>query len=190
MVNVAPEMVLPAPQSLAIAYAPAAVRPQLRWLLLLDLRLQGILAKVQEPLIAQIRLAWWRDMLGKVPEERPKGEPLLARLAELEPNTSLIEAAIGTVNATELQLAGGDDAAIARARSICSAYASWTGADLQMAEMLAIAWGEQASDVIKSTRALRPLSILALAEQLERGTIQPGILGAGVRLSWHALTGR
>lgn len=46
-------------------------------------RLTKVLADAREPMIGQIKLAWWRDMLSLLatdPAALPKGEPLLADL--------------------------------------------------------------------------------------------------------------
>ena len=46
-------------------------------------RLTKLLQDAREPLIGQIKLAWWRDMMAMLasdPEALPKGEPLLADL--------------------------------------------------------------------------------------------------------------
>lgn len=46
-------------------------------------RLTNLLIGAREPLIGQIKLAWWRDMaamLARDPDSLPKGEPLLAAL--------------------------------------------------------------------------------------------------------------
>jgi phytoene synthase len=46
-------------------------------------RLTKLLTDAREPLIGQIKLAWWRDMaaiLARDPDGLPKGEPLLAEL--------------------------------------------------------------------------------------------------------------
>lgn len=72
---------LPAMQRLALAYAPRSARDATLALLALDTRLAGVLRGASEPMLAQIRLAWWRDMLGRKAEERPSGEPLVALLA-------------------------------------------------------------------------------------------------------------
>jgi hypothetical protein len=188
MVNIASDEAISAPQMLAIAYAPTLVQSRLRWLLRFDNRLQGILGRATEPIIAQMRLAWWRDTLRKAPQDRPKGEPLLAALHDLGPDPLIINASISLVDAVELGLDGGG--LKERAGVICTTYAGWTDSDPDMAEKLALAWAGQSDAVMTSTRVLRPLSILALSEQLENGAVKPGIFGAGVRLNWHALTGR
>lgn len=73
---------LPTAQRLALSYAPARSRAPTLSLLALDARLDGLVRQAREPLLAQIRLAWWRDRLSENPENWPGGEPLLAALAE------------------------------------------------------------------------------------------------------------
>lgn len=68
---------LPLPQRLALNYAPAAWREATGALFALDARLSELVAKANEPLLAQLRLAWWRDELGKPAGERAKGDPVL-----------------------------------------------------------------------------------------------------------------
>lgn len=72
---------LPAPWRLAVAYAPAATRDRWLTMLVLDMRLAGVVRSAREPILAQMRLAWWRDRLRDSAEAWPKGEPLLAALA-------------------------------------------------------------------------------------------------------------
>lgn len=74
---------LPDAQRLAWAYANSASRAPLSILMALDLRLADIVRSIREPLLAQMRLAWWRDELAKSPEARPKGEPLLESIGEI-----------------------------------------------------------------------------------------------------------
>ncbi|PLK27750.1 squalene/phytoene synthase family protein [Novosphingobium sp. TH158] len=73
---------LPPLSRLALSYAPAAARADWLTLLALDARLAGVVRQAREPVLAQIRLAWWRERLEQDPADRPRGEPLLARLAE------------------------------------------------------------------------------------------------------------
>ena len=74
---------LPDAQQLAMAYANAASRQPLLILMEFDLRLAEIVRSIREPLLAQMRLAWWRDELAKSPEDRPTGEPLLAAIGDV-----------------------------------------------------------------------------------------------------------
>lgn len=70
-----------APQTrLALAYAPGAVRPLYLALFALDARLGAIVSSAREPMLAQLKLAWWREQLEKPADQRAKGQPLLAAL--------------------------------------------------------------------------------------------------------------
>lgn len=58
-------------------------RPAITALWALAERLTKLLHDAREPLIGQIKLAWWRDMMAMLandPAALPKGEPLLAEL--------------------------------------------------------------------------------------------------------------
>jgi len=65
---------------LALAWAPVRARPATAALLALDQRLATILRQKREPLLAQMRLAWWRDRLGEPPESWPRGDAVLDAL--------------------------------------------------------------------------------------------------------------
>lgn len=78
--NTASPDALPAPQRLALAYASARSRPATLALLALDARLAAILRGRREPIAAQLRLAWWRDVLARPAAEWPAGEPMLDAL--------------------------------------------------------------------------------------------------------------
>ncbi len=70
-------------QRLALSYAPGHAREAALTLMLLDNRLSAILRQKGEVMIAQIKLAWWRERLGEDPVKWPRGEPLLERLQAL-----------------------------------------------------------------------------------------------------------
>ena len=67
---------------LVLAYAPARARPDWLTILALDARLAGVVRQAREPMLAQMRLAWWRDRFAADPATWPKGEPLLRQLAD------------------------------------------------------------------------------------------------------------
>lgn len=69
---------------LALAYAPARSREPWLAMLLLDQRLSRIVTQAREPILAQMRLAWWRDRLCEPPEAFHSGEPLLRSFAGWE----------------------------------------------------------------------------------------------------------
>jgi 15-cis-phytoene synthase len=109
---------LPLAQRLALSYTPVRWRSAVLALLLLDNRLAAILRQGGEPVIAQIKLAWWRDRLGENPDVWPSGEPLLQALrqwpaaaAQLLPLVNGWEALL----AEELTLAAIEDFAQGRA---------------------------------------------------------------------------
>ena len=75
---------LPLLQRLALSYAPQNAHLQTLGLMALDNRLAGIVSRSTQPMLAQIRLAWWREQLAQTPQDWPKGEPLLALLRHWE----------------------------------------------------------------------------------------------------------
>src|SRR5690348_17161095 len=81
---------LPPVQRLALAYAPQQARPATLALLALDARLAGILRRRGEPALAQMRLAWWRDVLQKDKEAWPRGDILLGQLREWRDPVGLV----------------------------------------------------------------------------------------------------
>jgi phytoene synthase len=68
--------------AVALAWQPQTTRPALGALFNLDRRLAAAIAQANEPMLAQIRLAWWRDRLAEPAFARPIGEPLLAAITE------------------------------------------------------------------------------------------------------------
>lgn len=73
---------LPALQRLALAYAPAPARMRTLALFALDARLADIVRRAKEPALGQLRLAWWRELLGQDRAKWPCGDPLVSLLAE------------------------------------------------------------------------------------------------------------
>jgi phytoene synthase len=66
---------------LALAYAPAEARPALEALWRLDVTLGAVVARRREPMVARIRLAWWREALQRLDGAPPPPEPVLQALA-------------------------------------------------------------------------------------------------------------
>lgn len=71
---------LPLAHRLALSYVPAPAKADTLALLALDARLAGIVRSDGEAIIAQMKLAWWRERLADDPAGWPLGEPLLAQL--------------------------------------------------------------------------------------------------------------
>ncbi|GAB5347521.1 hypothetical protein [Alteriqipengyuania sp. 357] len=67
---------------LALAYARRTDRPVFEDLFALDRRLADAVRQASEPIIAQLKLAWWRDRFAQDRTDWPRGEPLLARMAQ------------------------------------------------------------------------------------------------------------
>jgi len=207
---------LPPLSRLALAYAPGRARADWLTLLAFDARLAGVVRQAREPMLAQLRLAWWRDRLGSDPGGWPAGDPLLGRLANWPDPAALValvdgwEALLGEApldRAALSQFADGRAVALAalaqRLHSPPGAAAAlarrWACADLALhvghpAERAAAAQLlEQAPPAARSARVLRPLALLAgLAERaVRRGEAEalsgPGALLAALRLG---ITGR
>lgn len=136
---------LPVLQRLALAYAPADVREPTLALLALDTRLAAILRAAREPMLAQLRLAWWREQLKVEPAAWPRGEPLLTVLRSWEGRRETLVALVDGWEAMtgEAPLPASALESLARARG--DAFAALAdlldaGRDREAARDLAIEW--------------------------------------------------
>lgn len=188
------------PVHLAVAYAQHKFRAPLALLLEIDNRLQGILENTREPMIAQIKMAWWREAFENSPNARPKGEPLLQALnnvGDVIPSAALQS----LVSAWEILLGSqhwAQDAvathAELRSDAIFQTYAQWVSTK-QGVKAAGQVWATDAlrqefpdrfpKDLQRGnapslrSRKLRPLSILNMSVRTS----------SGPRLVWNALTG-
>ena len=64
-------------ERVALNYAKPDIRPRLASFFALDRRLGQIVANSSEPMLGQMRIAWWRDMLKSSAEDRPAGDVVL-----------------------------------------------------------------------------------------------------------------
>ncbi len=78
---------LPPELRLALAYTPAQFRVRLCAAFALDRRLGQIVAQASEPMLGQLRLAWWRDQLALAASDRPKGDAVLGTISEVWAHT-------------------------------------------------------------------------------------------------------
>jgi 15-cis-phytoene synthase len=85
---------LPAVARLALVYAPARSRRQTLALLALDARLATLIRRSSEPMLAQLRLAWWREAIAQDPAKWPEGEPVLAALRSWGARASAVSALV------------------------------------------------------------------------------------------------
>ena len=62
---------------LALSLSPGSAQDIFAVTLALDERLARIVGSVSEPMLGQLRLAWWRDRLSEPVESRPRGDVVL-----------------------------------------------------------------------------------------------------------------
>ncbi|WP_168453031.1 hypothetical protein [Sphingopyxis microcysteis] len=110
-------------------------------------RLTKLLADAREPLIGQIKLAWWRDMaamLADDPAALPKGEPLLAELAASWAGRGALDT---LVDAAEAMLVADDAAAHdAAARAFGGALFALSGVPADGGARWGLVWGAALQD--------------------------------------------
>lgn len=193
------------PQRMAVAYARQDLREALSLLLEFDNRLMEVASKGQESLLKQMRLAWWREQIGKNRDSRARGEPLLARFGNLDESLALAPALQSLVDAWEqLILADGDnsqpEAASAnqiRANAVFGTYASWTKSPIDAGAVQAAGeyWAKGSigfpigSEMPKLLTGLKPLNLLFLACATGKEDGRAKRILQFTRISWHALTG-
>ena len=175
------------PARLAAAHAPAAARGAWIVFLALDERLGRIVANATEPMLAQLRLAWWRDRLRESPERRPRGEPLLALLPAWEAELPALEALVDGWEAMVGEAGPPARSALAEARvEAILALARLVGArdDPLRVEAAARRWAQaESGSAVPLGRAMRPLAILAALAGGDRGLrawlriVRLGLLG-------------
>ncbi|WP_133365397.1 hypothetical protein [Qipengyuania sediminis] len=101
-------------ERLALAYAPASARAKYHAVLALDARMQRLVLGAREPLLAQMKLAWWRDRTADL----ASGEhPVIALLSRVW--TGGAAPLVGLVDAWE-QVAVGEGGAIAAPRALAA----------------------------------------------------------------------
>jgi phytoene synthase len=81
MVNVTVTAIEDPERALALSYAPRDRRAALAALFALDAALGQVLRTTREPMVGQMRLAWWREALTRLDSTPPPGEPVLQALA-------------------------------------------------------------------------------------------------------------
>lgn len=183
------------PQRLALRYAPAEWRDELRALLLLDVRLGSVVQRGSEPLLTRIKLAWWREALEKNADARPKGEPLLAEISTLEAAgcRAIIASAIVLVDAWEevadreaVDAEAVERHSAGRAEAVFGHFANRVG-DRDALLLAGRIWAgaKPPEKGISLPRRGRAFSLLARASLVER---QPRF-GSALGYVWHALTG-
>ncbi|MFC0589197.1 hypothetical protein ACFFF7_07210 [Novosphingobium aquiterrae] len=114
-------------QRLALSYAPAAVRRTVLAVMALDARMSNVVVGAREPIMGQIRLAWWRERLREVRSDQ-RGEPLLDFVSDCAVDPLVLT---GLIDGWERLLGDPDAAALealAAARSLALASVAETDA--------------------------------------------------------------
>lgn len=151
-------------ERLAVAYAPGPVRPAWRGFLAFDRRLADAAREGRDPIMIQLRLAWWRDRMAEPAARWPAGEPLLATLAAWDAERPALSA---MVDGWEARNVGSDGGAALRSARIAAleALARMGGADdgavLADVRRAASEWLDRGgAGTIRLPRAMRPLVVL------------------------------
>ncbi|WP_226019280.1 hypothetical protein [Novosphingobium sp. FKTRR1] len=127
-----------------------------------DRRLADAARDGREPIMVQLRLAWWRDRLTEPPAARPKGEPLLALLSAWDAESPSLIAVIDGWEAWKVGEDGGAALALARVGAIeALARLSQLQPDDETRRAAAEWLGHaSAGPAPRLPRALRPLALL------------------------------
>lgn len=167
---------------LACLYAAAPARPGLVALFALDCELAQVVTTTTEPLMGEIRLAWWRDRLIELDTAPAPAQPLLQALqARVLPRLSGADLAsledrwlclIGNDIVPEAHIAGGADLFALAARLL--------GGDPAEAAVLGRAWmlRQPVEEIVPGRtsvllRPLRALAALAARDAARRTAGQP-----------------
>jgi 15-cis-phytoene synthase len=146
-----------------VLYAPRAVQPLWEGFLLLDRRLADAARDGRDPLMIQLRLAWWRDRFDQSAADWPQGEPLLARLKAWDSERAVLRGLVDGWEARVVGDDGGKDLGKARVEAVF-ALARMSGARPDdavrraAAEWLGLEAAAARAPVLPG--ALRPLAIL------------------------------
>lgn len=192
------------PQRMAIAYARRDLRQGLSILLEFDNRLLAIAAKGHEPVLKQLRLAWWREQLEKT-DAAPRGEPLLARITANRELPGLLAALQKLIEAFEHIIAADGDrdspalkqAITLRSAAVFGSYACWVRAPVEAGRvhLAGERWARRSLGLPVAGRlallpaGLKPLNLLNLADALDSDASLTDRLLKYLRISAHALTG-
>lgn len=176
MEPIRPTAELPLEQRIALSYAPKRARARFVAVFALDRRLSQALARGRAPLAAQLRLAWWRDLLTRPEQQAP--DPAIAAIRAAWDDDPA--AAVAMVDGWEELVAEEPDLA-ASARGRAAPFVALAGAlggaarDLRATRIAAERWAladlaDHVSDPGLRARAR------ALAERSEPGEPLPAAM--------------
>lgn len=155
---------LGAVERLALAYAPASSRRLWLGYLVLENRLARAVQGASEPIMAQIRLAWWRERFNEPASQWPAGEPLLTELALWGQEQAALTGLVDGWEAREIGEDSGVQLRAARVEALLALARLVGGSDDPLTvRQVVLDWNDGASDEYgepRLCRALRPLAIL------------------------------
>lgn len=193
---------------LALSYVSLAKRPALAALWELDALLADVALGGREPMIARIKLAWWRDALETLDAKPPPGEPVLQALAEHTLPAKVTGAQLARLAESWETLEDLEACAEERgsllfrlsARLLCGAYFSRLELAGQIWALVDLARRQGRSSTAHEGRlgkepwpsALRPLGMLVALAERDAGrseTERQGSPARMLRMLRHRLTG-
>ena len=121
-------------------YAPIDMRPALFALHALDIELARVIATTTEPMIGEIRLAWWREALLKLDSRQVPAQPLLTAIAAHVLPRGVSGRSLERLEDGFHQTLLGGEGAIMRGAALFAALATVLETDLAAATALGEVW--------------------------------------------------
>jgi phytoene synthase len=149
-------------ERLALVYAPARVRPLWLGYFALESRLARAARVGAEPVLAQIKLAWWREQLAAAGADSAR-EPVLALLESWRGERGAL---VDLVDGWEASEIGEDDGVRLRAARVEAmlALARLAGSNdaSEAIRRATLDWldGEAGGPILRLSRTMRPLAVL------------------------------
>ena len=145
-------------------YAPAAVRPA--WMALhgLDLELESVVAGTTEPMIGQIRLAWWREALEGLDAGKVPAQPLLQLIAAEVLPRGVSGAELAGLEDRWLEMIGAEvvpESHFTGGGLLFTWLGRLAGGEAAQAQALGMAWAVGEAPAGRTAASLRPLAGLA-----------------------------
>ncbi len=124
--------------ALILAYCPSAIRPAWAWLFTFQKRINDGVARVGEPVLGQMRIAWWRDRIADADTLSVQRDPILLELAQLMTmHPALPEIAVRLLDSIERRITA-------------ETPMQWLDSVFDEGEVLALAFGQLANRSVTS----------------------------------------
>ncbi len=134
---------------LCVLYAPAPLRPALFALHGFDLELASIVESTTEPMIGEIRLAWWREAAEAIDRGVVPAQPLLQVIAAELPARGVAGADLAGLEDRWLGMIGSTELPVAHvegAGDLFAIAAQLLGGDIRLGRRLGEAWARGDGD--------------------------------------------